>query len=242
MAQPVAEPRAKCVRAAIVGFCLFLGIAPAYARPVSYTGGWTLIEETDRQATSLWLHYTTSPRWSVGARLEWDRRQDFVFAGAQVTGLAKRWFGENYQANLYAIAGAGVAGPVGRQSNTTGAADTAPAAFVGMLADWETRRFFVSYRNRYLVGETLRQPAGPGADEPSSNGQFFQAARFGAAPYVGDTGDLHTWVMVEIDHRPRNDEPVGVTPLVRFFKGAALLELGWSITDGQPLANLTYRF
>ena len=71
---------------------------------------------------------------------------------------------------------------------------------------------------------------------------FMQAARVGYAPYEGDTGDLHTWLMIEVDHRPENDEPVGVTPLVRFFKDAALFEIGWSVTDNQPLANFTYRF
>ena len=48
--------------------------------------------------------------------------------------------------------------------------------------------------------------------------------------------------MVEIDHPPDNDIPVDVTPLVRFFKGAALFEAGWSVRDSRPLINFTYRF
>ena len=52
--------------------------------------------------------------------------------------------------------------------------------------------------------------------------------------------------MVEVDHRSsntsNNTNEVGVTPVVRLFKGAALLELGWSITDDEPLVNFTYRF
>ena len=198
--------------------------ANAHARPVSYQGGWTVIEETDRQSTALWTHYTVTPALSLGWRTEWDRREGFVLNAPQATYLAKRWFGQNYQANIYGFAGAGLATAVdnsGRGSNAAG--------FVGVLTDWETRRLFVSYRARALEAGAF-------------GASFMQAARVGYAPYEGDTGDLHTWLMIEVDHRPKNDEPVGVTPLVRFFKDAALFEIGWSVTDNQPLANFTYRF
>ncbi len=204
-----------------LAFCAYTG---ADARPVSYAGGWTAIEETDRQSTALWVHYTVDPTLSIGWRSEWDRREDFVFNGPQATWLAKRWFGENYQANIYATAGAGFVTGVGDNDLNANA-----AGFIGVLADWETRRLFASYRTRIFDGGGL-------------DTTFMQAARLGYAPYEGDTGDLHTWLMIEVDHRPDNDETIGVTPLIRFFKGAALLELGWSITDDQPLANFTYRF
>ena len=203
---------------------LICAFSMAQARPVSYQGGWTILEETDRQSTSLLTHYTFTPNLSVGVRTEWDRREDIVLNGIQATYLAKRWFGENFQANIYGFAGAGAASPVG---DTIG--DTEAAAFAGVLADWETRRLFASYRMRALEAGAL-------------DATFFQAARIGFALYEGDTGALHTWLMVEVDHRPDNEDPVGVTPLVRFFKGPALLELGWSVTDEQPLANFTFRF
>ncbi|MEO1250807.1 MAG: hypothetical protein AAFW81_00495 [Pseudomonadota bacterium] len=202
----------------------FSAFNSAEARPVSYQGGWTLIEETDRQSTSLWVHYTLNPKLSLGWRSEWDRREDFLLNGPQATYLVNRWFGEDYQANIYAFAGGGVVNGVGDNPLRANA-----AAFVGVLADWETRRLFASYRARIL-------------ESGGMDAMFMQAARIGFAPYEGDTGDLHTWLMVEVDHRPDNDDEVGVTPLVRFFKGAALLELGWSVTDNQPLANFTYRF
>lgn len=198
--------------------------AAAEARPVSYQGGWTAIEETDRQSTALWVHYTVNPTLSVGLRSEWDRREDILFNGGQATYLVHRWFGADHQANLYAFAGAGVA--EGVDDNRAGARG---AGFVGALADWETRRWFASYRARAFEAGDL-------------DASFAHAARVGVAPYIGDTGDLHTWMMVELDHRPDADEPVDVTPLVRFFRGPALLELGWSLADDRPLANFTYRF
>lgn len=194
-----------------------------HARPVSYVGGWTVIEESNRQATSLWLHYTVTPKWSVGWRSEWDRQFDFSFHGVQATHLFKRWFGEDHQGNLYGLAGVGVASATGAND----ASDRA-AGFAGILADFETRRWFASYSARAL--EAAQTGSG-----------FFQTARAGVAPYIGDTDDWHTWLMIEIDHRPKADTPVDITPLVRLFKGAALFEAGWSVRDEKALLNFTYR-
>ncbi len=202
-----------------------LGLAAsAHARPVSYVGGWALIEESDRQSTSLLAHYTPDPAFSIGWKSEWDRQNDIALHGPQFTYLAKRWFGEDYQANLYAFTGVGWL--EGVDSNLLSAEGM---GYVGLLADWETRSLFASYKTRYL-------------DSHSLDGNFMQAARVGWAPYEGDTGDLHTWLMLEVDHRPDNGRELGVTPLVRLFKDTALLELGWSLTDDQPLINFTYRF
>ena len=71
------------------------------ARPVSYTGGWTVIEESDRQSSSVLVHYTPAHQWSVGPRVELNRDDDFALYSVQPTWLAKRWFGADYQGNLY---------------------------------------------------------------------------------------------------------------------------------------------
>lgn len=215
------------VRAALCAASLACLIgAAAEARPVSYEGGWTVIEKTDRQSTNLWVHYTPHPRLSLGPRTLWDRREDILFQGVQATGLIHRWFGQDYQANLYGFVAPGGVTTLGEDDK-----EREPAVFAGIMADWETRRFYLSYRFQALEAGDVDASAA-------------QAARVGVAPYIGDYGDLHTWFMVEIDHRADNEEPVGVTPLVRFFKGSALLELGVSVTDDtpQPLANFTYRF
>lgn len=196
----------------------------AEARPVSYQGGWTVIQNTDRQNTALWAHYTVKPRLSLGYRGEWNRREDVLHNGVRATFLVNRWFGEDYQANIYLFADAGFAAGVG--DNPTGARRSGQ---VGLMGDWETRRLFVSYMLH-------------GYDAGDLGSGYMQSARFGVAPYVANTGALHTWLMVEIDHRPDNDIPVDVTPLVRFFKGPALFEAGWSVRDSRPLINFTYRF
>ena len=194
------------------------------ARPVSYTGGWTAILESDRQSTSVLAHYTPAHRWSVGPRAEINRDTDFALYTAHPTWLAKRWFGADYQGNVYLFGGLGISS--GINNNSLGN-DT--AVYGGVMADWETRSLFTSYRARYL-------------DAGHFGDQFMQAARVGFAPYEGDTGDLHTWLMLEIDHRPEEDDPVTATPLLRLFKGPLLLEAGYNLTVNQPLVNFTYRF
>ena len=194
------------------------------ARPVSYTGGWTVIEESDRQSSSVLVHYTPAHRWSVGPRVEVNRDDDFALYSVQPTWLAKRWFGADYQGNLYFFGGAGIA------SGTNGnPLDDRFAAYGGVMADWETRSLFASYRARYLGASHFGE-------------QFMQAARVGFAPYEGDTGDLHTWLMLEIDHRPSDPDSITATPLVRLFKGPLLVEAGYNLTVNQPLFNFTYRF
>ena len=202
--------------------CFMTGAA--FGRPVSYAGGWTFIEESDRQSSSVLLHYTPTYQWSIGPRIEVNRDQKFAVSSVQPTWLAKRWFGEDYQGNLYFFGGAGIASGVNGNS-----LNNRFAAYGGVMADWETRSLFASYRARYL-------------DAAHFGNQFMQAARVGFAPYEGDTGDLHTWLMVEIDHRPSDPDSVTATPLVRFFKGPLLVEAGYNVTVNQPLFNFTYRF
>ena len=96
------------------------------------------------------------------------------------------------------------------------------------MADWETRSLFASYEMR-------------AADLGRLGNQTMHAARVGWA-LRGDTGDLHTWLMVEVDRRERLEETTTVTPLVRFFKGTALFEVGYNLSDSKPLLNVTYRF
>src|SRR5690606_33676327 len=106
--------------------------------------------------------------------------------------------------------------------------DWRPAAFAGLAADWEDRRFFVSYENRMLWAQDIHDG-------------FRQTARIGIAPYIGDYGDLHTWLMLQAQHAPEGEHDFTVTPLVRFFKGDHLVEAGVS-NHGDVLFNWTIRF
>jgi hypothetical protein len=211
------------LRIALVSMSLML-CATAVARPVSYAGGWTLIETSNRASTAGLVHYSPAHNFSVGLRHEWQRASDVKLTAIQPTLLVNRWFGREYQGNLYLTGGLGTAkdeSPNNRGSET--------ASFVGVMADWETRTLFVSYEARFL-------------EQGALGNHSMHAARFGWAPYAGDTGELHTWLMLEVDRREHFEDKTSVTPLLRFFKGPALLELGYNLTDPSPLVNFTYRF
>ena len=211
------------LRIALVSMTLMVS-AIALARPVSYAGGWTLIETSNRASTAGLVHYSPAHNFSVGMRHEWQRASDVKLTAIQQTLLVNRWFGREYQGNLYLTGGLGTAkddSPNNRGSDT--------ASFVGVMADWETRTLFVSYEARFL-------------EQGALGNHSMHAARFGWAPYAGDTGELHTWLMLEVDRRDHFEDKTSVTPLLRFFKGPALLELGYNLTDPSPLINFTYRY
>ena len=94
--------------------------------------------------------------------------------------------------------------------------------------DWENRRFFTSYENRYTKAGDLKD-------------FYMQSARVGIAPYIGDYGDLHTWAMLEVDHSPQGEDHFTVTPMVRFFKDVHLVEAGVS-NRGDVLFNWVIRY
>lgn len=203
--------------------CLMLAV-PAQARPISYPGGWTIMQNNDRDVHSLHVHYSPTARHSIGLKEEYRRDSESLFTGAQFNYLLKRWNKPSEQANLYFKSGLGVAhSDLGAFDN-----ETELAGFAGIAADWETRRYFVSYETRYY-------------DAGKIEDSWMQKARLGVAPYVADYGDIHTWFMIEVEHEPEDHREVTVTPLVRFFKDVYLMEAGIN-NAGDVLFNWTVRF
>lgn len=200
----------------------------AEARPVSYPDGWTVMLRNDADQNSAHIHYTVDMRHSVGLRVRYDREGDFTFTGAQVNRLVKRWNKPDSQANIYGRFGLGYVSDNFDMSETRLERDGDTALFIGASADWETRRYFVS-----------------AAAEHWENGRFGEFSSFhsrlGIAPYVANTGALHTWFMIEGHHRPESKDKFGASALFRFFKGPALVEIG--VDDkGEPLLNYIHRF
>ncbi len=200
----------------------------AEARPVSYPDAWTLMLRNDAYQNSLHAHYTFDTEHSLGLRLRYDREQDSVFTGAQLNRLMKRWNKPDSQANIYGrIALGHVADDKDSHEMRPKRSDD-EGLFLGLSGDWETRRYFVSASAEYWDN-------GRFGDFSSLHG------RVGIAPYVANTGALHTWFMIEGHNRPESRDKLGATALVRFFKGPSLVELG--IDDqGEPLLNYIHRF
>ena len=208
------------------GLSLAIGLAlvspEAEARPVSYPGGWTAMQMNNGDASTLHVHYSPTFKDSIGLYSERNWGEDWHFTGVQYNRLIKRWNTPNSQANLYFKAAAGQADPFGD------GADVKAAGFVGVSADWETRRWFASYEARgYDLGFTK---------------DARQSARVGVAPYIGDYGDLHTWLMLQVDNQPEADTPTTLTPLVRFFYDVQLLEIGYTPESEELMLNWIVRF
>lgn len=194
------------------------------ARPVSYPDAWTAMTMNNVDRYSTHLHYSPTAKYSIGWKAEYWRENDYTIQAVQLNNLLKRWNKRQSQANVYLKSGLGFAYSDFNQFDSK----TSVAGFIGLAADWETRRYFVSYENRITEAGSITD-------------NFRQSARVGIAPYIGDFGSLHTWLMLEVTHSPESNHPFTLTPLVRLFKGPALLETGIS-HRGDALFNFVYRF
>ena len=207
----------------VVGFGL---LQPSFiiARPVSYPGGWTLMTMNDGDKNSVHVHYSPTAKTSIGYKFEYWPDKELNLHALQINKLLKRWNKTESQANFYIKSGIGVAySDLGIFDSKSGA-----SGFTGIAVDWEDRRRFISYENRFT-------------DINGIDDFFQQSARVGWAPYQGDYGDLHTWLMLQLEHMPENADEHTVTPLVRFFKDVHLLEVGADLS-GKVMFNYIFRY
>lgn len=195
---------------AALGFLALAGAAEA--KPITYPGGVTLMTMNDTDSNLANITYTLNPHFSVGVQHEYLREPEANADTIEVNALLKRWNNKGSQANLFFKSGAGTAYKEG---------DTDAALYGGVLADWENRRFFTSYENKFYKAGDIDSFAR-------------HTGRIGVAPYIGNAGDLHTWLMLQADYEPGKEsgDDFSVTPLVRLFKGSALLEAGYNLDGG----------
>jgi hypothetical protein len=198
---------------------LFTPFATAQARPVSYPGGWTVMLTNDKETNSSHIHYSPSAKYSVGWKHDYIRETGANIDSIQLNNLLKRWNKLSEQANFYLKSGVGIAYDGG---------EVEPSAFTGIALDWETRRYFTSYENHLLYAGDIEK-------------HIKHKARIGITPYVGDYGDLHTWLMLQVDYDAGAQDSFSPTPLVRFFKDSTMVEAGYNFDDGL-LFNFIQRF
>ncbi len=210
----------------ILIFIIFFGIVTdsSFARPISYAGGWTIMFKNDGNLNRVHAHFSPTHKLSIGHNLEYWHDEEFILNSLQINNLVKRWNKKNSQANFYIKSGIGLA--YSDKSNFDG--EIKLSGFTGISYDWENRSYFIKYQNRYTDADKIYDA-------------FMQSITFGLAPYQGDFGDLHTWLMLKIEHKPENKENFEVTPLFRFFKSVHLVELGLN-DRGKFLFNYFVRF
>ena len=199
------------MRTLIIFLCVLLS-SGSFSRPISYVGGHTLMANSGSLTDSIYWHYTPNINYSVGLDYQRDKVSNEYFPSARFTYLINRKNTAKSQRNLYLKTGVGL-----NDSNNH---------FYSLAGDWETRRLFTSF--------SVKQSSGAAYD------MFEQSVKVGVAPYLGDYGDLHTWLMVETKKNDLGNKRI-TYPVLRLFKGGALIEMSYhKKTDWD--VHLMYRF
>jgi hypothetical protein len=183
------------------------------ARPISYSGGSTIMINSDSLSNSTYFHYSPSFKYSIGI----ENTNNKIFKDnknyIRFTYLLNRKNALNSQRNLYFQSGI----DVGNKNNH----------FYGAHGDWETRRWFAGFGYKNIQSKT-------------NNDYENKYIQFGVAPYIGDYGDFHTWLMVKT-RKSSLTKNTSTYPILKFFSGDALVEVGYDNRTNWDL-HLMYRF
>ena len=184
----------------------------AEARMISYSGGSTLMVRSDSLKDRVYYHYSPTYKYSIGMEAVRDKFSKQDYAYFRFNYLLNRKNTETTQRNLYFQSGLSSRG----LSNL----------FYAIHGDWETRRLFSGFG--YTKSES---------DIKNYNEQYIQ---LGVAPYLGDYGDLHTWLMFKTK-KDTLDDKWNTYPALKLFKGDALLEIGYGERSDWDI-HFMYRF
>ena len=138
--------------------------------------------------------------WLIGGRILEDRKSNETFALINNNFLAIRWNKSNSQANLYLLSSVGL-----NTDNSKG------MSTLGIHADWENRQFMVMEMVEYF----------------SHSSALVSNTRFAYSPYKVDYSRTSTWLIAQYRIEYKDEEySYMFNPVVRFFKGNYLFELG----------------
>ena len=148
-------------------FFIFLLVSNTEARPISYSGGHTLMHFNDNMKESIYYHYSPSFKYSIGVEELNNKIFDRSETNLRFTYLVNRKNTKNSQRNFY----------------FQSAVSTKNSNFIyGVHGDWETRRYFIGFdykEIKNIIDYTDKH------------------ILLGLAPYLGEYGDFHTWLMVK---------------------------------------------
>tara|TARA_B100000963_G_C22492916_1_gene610081 strand:+ start:216 stop:812 length:597 start_codon:yes stop_codon:yes gene_type:complete len=188
----------------------FVFICNVDARPISYSGGHTLMHFNDSMKESIYYHYSPTYKFSIGLETMQNKVFSINETNIRFTYLLNRKNKKLSQRNLY----------------FQSAISTKDNNYVyGMHGDWETRRYFIGFdykEVKNIIDYTDKH------------------IQLGLAPYLGEYGDLHTWLMLKTKKNSINNKQI-TYPVVKFFKDNVLLELGYDKKTDWDI-QLIYRF
>ena len=199
------------IRLSIILF-FFLVSNSSESRPISYSGGSTLMAFSDNMKNSIYYHFSPTYKYSLGIESIEDKFFGNNYLYLRLTYLLNRKNTQNSQRNLYFQSGVSSKG--------------FDNIFYGIHGDWETRRLFFGFNLKQVENEKKEY--------------YDQSYQLGFAPYLGNYGDLHTWVMLKTKRNSLRSE-WSTYPVLKFFKGNVLMEFGYNDKTEWDL-HLMYRF
>lgn len=168
---------------------------------------------SDRLKNSIYFHYSPTYKQAIGIEQVTDKYFDKDYSYLRYTHLLNRKNTKHSQRNLYLQLGI--------------SSEELDHNFYEIHGDWETRRWFTGFS----IKKTERAAK-------DSTSQYIQ---LGVAPYLGDYGDLHTWLMLKTKKDSLSGNNWSTAPVLKFFKGNALIEVSYDRED-EWSTHFMYRF
>jgi len=210
----------KKVLVLLLCFLVLIAVETAETKPLSYVGGLMVMQENDETGHTLSIDYTFDPHFALGMYSKYEiGGKEFYMMGPQLNTLIKRWNLPDGQGNIFSMTGGGPA----RMGD-----HTQPAAWAGLMFDYETRRLFFAYEPRVLYAGDIEK-------------SFWQRAHMGFAPYLANYDQLNTWLLLRVDHHTSKDDHLVVTPVLRLFYKTIWFEAGYSSNE-HVMLNWTVQF
>jgi len=170
------------------------------AHPVIFKNGKVFWVSQTPSFNDIRFGVSQTSNWLIGGRVLEDRKSNETFALINNNYLAKRWNSRNSQANIYLLSSVGVNT---RNSKSMGT--------FGVHGDWENRQLMVMQMLEYY----------------SHTSSWVSSSRFAYSPYTVDYSKMSTWLIAQYRIEYNNDQfSYMFIPVVRFFKGNYLLEIG----------------
>lgn len=170
------------------------------AHPVIFKNGKVFWVSQTPSFNDIRFGVSQTSNWLIGGRVLVDRKSNETFALINNNYLAKRWNSRNSQANIYLLSSVGVNTKNSKSMGT-----------FGVHGDWENRQLMVMQMLEYY----------------SHTSSWVSSSRLAYSPYTVDYSKMSTWLIAQYRIEYNNDQfSYMFIPVVRFFKGNYLLEIG----------------
>lgn len=194
-------------------FVTSLTTVKLWAHPVSYKDSVGIMSYNTSKANELLLTYSLNFDFAVGTTYFQENKSELYIP--RLDFLLKRWNNDDSQGNIYFSAGAGQEKYNNELSNVK---------LAELVADWESRKYYVYFENFYLKRNNTSNPLWTEADDNH------RKLRLGFAPFLADYSDLNVWAIAQFSQH--NNENIETTQFLRFYIKNTLWEIGSDFNGG----------